>query len=382
MKITCVIKIVIVPIIIILLITQSIVSIIRSENEPSELRYQLLWRDKAPIRCIAIGDVDSTNHGQEIICGGDSKQILMISRYGRTWKTTTLATMEGPIYFIGIGDINPLHPGDEIAFASGSNCGQCIYILEQYDDNWMLRYVPGTCGYGALWGFRVGDYNTTNPGDEICLCWENPMDFADVHIHGFNGITWSDTQIYVGNMVVMDAPVGEFNASHPGNEIIMFDEDGDYFQLVQNGNKWETNMIWDPPMDWAGREAEIGDIDPDHPGNEILVRTRYIPYLVLLSEDSNIWTTNILFNSTDIVADIAIADITHIHNGNEIIAAVNKQIILIWKDPYNQHQQWISCTHWISPSPITCFTPGDFDLYSPGIELVVADEENAIGKLI
>jgi len=359
-----------------------------SSND-SLLKY--LWQDTAPIRCIAVGDFDVTSDGAEIVCGGESGNVTMLKGRRNTWTATTLLEVSGTIEFLDIGDLDILHEGNEIVVASlddhlplaGEGPGGPEYwgirVLAGSGNNWNSTLVFKTeNAFGKIWGLKVGDFNISNPGDEIIACWEFWFDIASVHVYSYDGVMWTDTIVYTGNMVIMDADIGEVNSSHPGTEIILLDEDGEYIQLVQNDTSWEPTCIWAPPEIYAGREVEIGDVDVHHPGDEIVVRTRFVPGIILLTETNTSWTPTWILNGSVLFTDVGIGDIFRNHAGKELIAIQDRNVTLIW----NRGQRWYHQVIWRDLAPLSCLSVGDFDSYYPGDELVVAGHSRYVSRIL
>ncbi|MFH1101263.1 MAG: hypothetical protein V1726_04405 [Methanobacteriota archaeon] len=351
----------------------------------------ILWRDNASINSIAVGDFDNSHPGSELVCGGESGRVTMVKGRGNNWTATTLMETAGVVQFLDVGDIDPNHPGNEVVVATLDDhlplAGDSpdppeywgIRILEGYGNEWTSTLVYKTENpYGKIWGMRVGDFNTSNPGEEIIACWEFWMDIANVYVYSYNGDTWTDTLIYSGNMVIMDADVGNCNASHPGDEIIMLDEDGDYIQLIQNDTIWEPTLIWEAPEDYAGREVEIGDVDRYHPGDEVVIRTRFVPGILLLEEQNSLWTSRWLLNSSILFTDMTISDSNRFHPGKEIAVVSDRNVTLIW----GEGPQWYHRLLWRDTLPLNCVAGGDFDSSITGEELAVSGESRNISRII
>ena len=365
------------------------------DRDAQELIAFRLWRDTAPVQSVAIGDFDISHMGNEVVCGGQSRFVTMLSGSQNQWISTQLQYVPGAVEFLDIGDLDSTHAGNEVVVASHdshtvplSGGGEenpppaeywGIRMLEGSEGNWTssVVFVTNTQS-GKLWGLRVGDYNTSHPGDEIIACWEFLMDVANVVMYTYTDTQWSSTLIYVGNMVIMDATIGEVNSAHPGPEIIMLDEDGEYIQLVQRGDTWESTIIWDAPADYAGREVEIGDVDRRHPGNEVVVRTRFVPGIVVLSERNNQWRPRWILHGSELVTDFAVGDFNRNHPGDEVIVVRDRNVSVVW----GEEQWWHQRLMWRDVAPLYCVAFSDCDPFFEGGECLVGGESWYVTRIL
>ncbi len=350
-----------------------------------------LWEDTGPINALVVGDVDSTHQGSEIVCGGDSGQVTLIEGSGNNWLASPIQNFQSSIRFLGVGDLDPLHEGNEVVVATyqqhsslGNDPGHPpetwgIRMLENDGMRWTstLVFSVGQSVYN-LWSVRVGDFNTSHPGDEICASWEFMMDVGSVHVYTYNGISLSDTLIYTGNGAIMDVNVGDFNTSHPGSEMILLNENNQYIQLTEKENIWEPTVIWNSPTDYAGKQVEIGDVDSQHLGNELVIQVRMLPGILLLENYNNKWVSSWILRSSSLITDISIDDINSVHNGNEVVAVSDRNVTMIWGSGHHWYHQNIGK----DVAPLHCVTSGDFDGSSRGDELAIAGESQFVSRII
>ncbi|MFH1102106.1 MAG: hypothetical protein V1726_08760 [Methanobacteriota archaeon] len=337
--------------------------------------YQI-WKDTASIRCIAVGDVDQNHPGDEIVLGDDLHRVMMIFREGNRWNVITLLESPWFIHSIGIADLDTTNPGNEIAVLAMGPDG--LQMLEDNNGNWENPISTVICSPPAqCWDFRVGDFDAFHPGDEACGSWEIIMDCADVFIYSFDGLQWTSTHAYQGMMPVMSVDVGDFNSTHPGNEIFMVDEDTEHLQLLQNEEGWNYSVLWWGMYQHSGREAVIGDVDSLHPGNEVVIRERMDPRIHLLKEDNGRWTPTWIIGGRFLYTDVIICDISDTHIGNEVVTTSDKNVTMIW----GMGQQWFNKILWRNNQLLTCIAYGEFDATSPGHELAVADESGSLKRI-
>jgi hypothetical protein len=325
---------------------------------------------------MAVGDLDPNHPGDEIVLGDESHRVVMISGESGHWSATTLFVSPWSIDYVGIGDLDATNPGNEIVVVAMGPDG--IQMIEDNNGDWAHPIVSVIANpLGQLWDFKVGDFDQSHPGDEACASWEMIMDFADVYIYSYSNSTWRANDVYSEPSPVMSMDVGDFNSSHPGNEIFMVNENTDHIQLIQNGTGWSYSLLWWGMFVHSGREVLVGDVDMLHPGSEIVVRERMDPKIHLLEQNGNTWTPVWIITGPSLFTDLAIGDMSMSHPGNEVMTISGATATIIM----GTGQVWSNQTLWKNSVPLTCIAYGEFDRMSTGHEVAIADHSGSLKRI-
>ncbi len=134
--------------------------------------------DGSTIQSVAINDCDSALAGNEVIAvtGGSptgTGRVLRCYFNGASWDTMTLwrAADNASLTAVAIGDFDASHYGNEIAVGNGLGPGSMTRgaVIEVFGEgsSWQARpiFTPDTSE--NCWGLAIGDFLSTNPGDEI-----------------------------------------------------------------------------------------------------------------------------------------------------------------------------------------------------------------------
>ncbi len=132
-----------------------------------------IWAgDGSTIQGVAIGDFDLNHPGNEVVAVGGGR-VMRIHWTGSLWDTMTLwySSSNASFTAVAIGNFDAVHPGNEIAVGNGLGPGSMAIgaVIEVYglDNNWQARpiFIPDT--NENCWGLAIGDFLSTNPGEEI-----------------------------------------------------------------------------------------------------------------------------------------------------------------------------------------------------------------------
>jgi len=130
----------------------------------------------------------------------------------------------------------------DVVFAHGRG----VSLLSQNtSDSWQVTEIFNP-GYTRSWDLQVADINQSNLGKEIVYTYETELfDIGNTVEITKDVDEWEPRLIYTDNPVPMQYCAGDFNLSHPGNEMISVNEGG-FVRLLQKLNgSWQSVKRWD-----------------------------------------------------------------------------------------------------------------------------------------
>jgi hypothetical protein len=323
-----------------------------------------IWADQEQLKTVAIGDIDPTNDGNEIVVGGDSQRITMLKGEEVYWGSKMIWYDNWYTNAIEIGDIDPKHEGDEVATVGWD--GQVTMIYWK-DDNWQTSEIGQRTDY--LYDVAIGNVDPLTSTNEVLVVgdddklviynkngtndsWTETEIFQDLdYLHlvtlgdvypghegpeillsgGSSRLTMvyleNDTvvskTIFVDERIINAVEVDDFYSGNPGNEIVAVDTNNEIILLYFNGTAWTNQTIFEDTNDLY--TVKIGDVDPQNEGLEI-VASGLANRLIILNEpdDQNTsdWDTTILPNPGEqnvyLLAN-AVGDVDPSHEGSEIV---------------------------------------------------------------
>jgi len=342
-----------------------------------------------PVYGLVCSDLDG-DRSLECVCLRADGSVLLCSP-GTEWTSrlihaggdSALGMWDRPT--IDTGDLQPGHPGDEIAVFSEYK----LYVLHRgAGDDWLPELVYDHTGYiGNCWGARAGDYDPSHDGDELFSIIEGVFDHSVGRVLAYSGGAWRDSVVYSAE-VGMDSEAGEFDDDHPGPEIILPTEMGFTYEIRPSGtgarDLWPAWVIW-IDMYHSGWAVEIGDVDVGHPGNEVVYGTRYSNSVLVSAYDgAGQHPMEVAFTGEGVpptmnMWDIAIGDFVFELAGMEI-ACVDElgHVYLVWREG----GEWRGEKVWTDPaSPLYAVVACDVDEGSPGDEMLVAGHSGTLTLL-
>ena len=177
-----------------------------------------LWNDNKELFTIAVGDVDLTHPGDEIVVGGESNKLTVVYGFGDTWVAETAykpKVDDWVITSIAIGDVYPRHPGNEIVMV-----GWSTYVTLVYKSSDTNRWVSKRLYEAENWLYDVGigDIDPTHPGNEIVTVGDPHhvimINYSNETDSWSNKLIWKNT-----NAEVSIVAIGDFDSYHNGSEL-------------------------------------------------------------------------------------------------------------------------------------------------------------------
>ncbi|HEX9639518.1 MAG TPA: hypothetical protein VGB99_18445 [Acidobacteriota bacterium] len=256
----------------------------------------------------AVGDVDLVNAGKELVFGsginGPNKVYIYNTKGGSLGSFTAFNTTENPSgrVHVAVGDVDGSSPGNEIIVGTGSK-----YFLNGTapGENKVKVFTAGgllLASFSPAWNMNpsgevwvaAGDLLTSLPGDEI-VC--GPGAQNDMQLLIFNGGVqvaeiYPPTGPHASHPWDMTVAVGDFSPTNAGNEVLV-NRGGDLLDLYsQGGTLLDTYWVFgDYPFLNPNGNVNVGAGRVDGvDGHEILAGTGYGSqgYLQVFNYDVNL----------------------------------------------------------------------------------------------
>lgn len=338
---------------------------------------------------LAWGEFDTGNAGAEVACLLGDASVVQLSPNGLDWPALLrhkgLTTIGGMIDrpTICIGNVHSGFPGNEIVIDGG------LYLtVIRPGGGWSHEILFTVGGAGAGWGSRVGDIDPVHPADEILHSYEGVMDRGTIGLFRENSGVWQEEIIY-NEHVVMDSAVGEFDPMHAGFELVAVTEMGPAYELYPPGGTptvyWPRRTLWDN-IDEAGWVVKIADVEPENPGNEIVYGTRYTDSITMsypvgsVGHRLDVLFTGIAPPGYRTMYDVAVGDVLPAA-GLEILGVdASGSVYLVRR---LARGIWQGSTVWQSSTgPLHAVICGNFLPGRPGDEILVAGQSGEVTLLM
>lgn len=236
-----------------------------------------------------VGDYDLQRDGLEVMVINETVFDFSIGEMLYTtdgvWSATVIYEAEVAMD-TATGDFDPTHEGEDTVIAT--EMGRTYQLLNPFidatppsssswDGGWPKRLLwddeqAGEEPDDSGWVVKVGDVDPNHPGEEIVYGtrYKNHIvvsypreDGSHERVTVFEGVIERD------RMNMWDIAVGDILSGNPGDEIAAVDDTGAVYLVWNNGEQWESRLMWD---DGAPLYAvTIAEVDPNLPGREIVV---------------------------------------------------------------------------------------------------------------
>ncbi|WP_455392149.1 COG1470 family protein [[Eubacterium] cellulosolvens] len=337
-----------------------------------------LWTDSEELFAVAVGDVDATHPGEEIVVGGNSNKVTVVYGFGNSWVIETAFVDSWYITSIAIGDVYPHHPGNEIVLVGWSTYVTLVY--KSTDTNkWVSERLYHD--YDWLYDVTIGDLDPTHLGNEIISVGDPRhvmmIYFSEDTDKWENKIIWNNTPDI--NVVA----IGNFDSSHKGNELAVTGVNVNELGLREiyynySTKKWSVKIIGEVEKDPL--EMVIGDFYSGHDGDELaLVSIQRHVLMIHEGEGQNEWVMEKLWQDLDSIRDIELADIIPEHPGDELILAGYSDSATVLMEDLENIGNWKTSAIYTSDTNLNGIAAGEFDVFHTGLELAVLQSK---GKLL
>jgi len=340
-----------------------------------------LWADNKLLYDAEVGDVWPGHRGNEIVVGGESNWTTMIYGHEDGWHAVKLFQEAWYVTNIAIGDVDPDHPGNEIV-----DVGWHGNISMVYWDNataaW--KHVELVNGLKAHleWGYGVaiGDFDPRYPGNEVATV-DDRGQLTVVRKSGAAWtyeVAWKDGGPNITYPYLDTVLLGDVDASHPGNEILVTGGSKYITEIYFNttANNWTVKRLWRDRA--APIQLAVGNFDPRYAGNEIAA-VGLDKNLTVLHWNGTGWQPEKVYQDSDVIYDAEVGEIQP-GKGPEVVMGG-------WSAKVTAHRRAPGATAWDSRTIFTDdnfvmgVTLGDFDDLHSGNETVVIDRAGVVTKV-
>jgi hypothetical protein len=326
----------------------------------------LLWEGNATLREIAIGTkikgvTDDTIRLFTVQSASPRQALLFTDTSSSSttpmenrWLLDTLYTADDGYYSAEIGDVD--RDGDnDLIFGRSSSPYKLMWWYWTgtgwNTDDTVICEISGTA---YMYDIAIGDAdNDGNPDDVIFTAYQAVMRAW------WNGSSWDTLTLWSGDAsTCYGVAIGDFDASHTGNEIVTVTYGGTVMGITWNSamSTWDTATIYTPAAAWHLYDVEVGDFDSGHAGEEIAVANGGTiastegAIIEIYGSSGTGWSTRPLYtpSGSEYPRELAIGDCLDENAGDEIVYASSTS-------PYEARVVYGSGTTWDNQA---IFTPG------------------------
>ncbi len=339
-----------------------------------------LWADAEELTAVAVGDVDGSHPGDEVVVGGDSNKVTVMSGFGKTWAAETIFEDSWYITSLAIGDVYPHHIGNEIIVVGRSENVTMIYKAEELD-KWISVVLFED--YDWLYDIAIGDIDPTHPGNEIVTVGDprHVMMFS----YSTKTDTWKNKIIWNNTPDINAVAIGDFDAGHAGNEVVVSGVNVKEVKLREifynhSTNNWNMKIMGE--IEKEPLEIVIGDFYSGHQGDEIAIVSIVRNVLMVHQGDTNDdWVYEKLWQDTESIRDIEIADVISTHPGNELFAVGYSNSATVLMENPTEPTTWESNKIYTGSTNLNGIAIGEFDTFHSGLELACLQSTGKLFKL-
>ena len=347
----------------------------RTENSAWEA--QRLWTDTEELYALAVGDVDLSHPGDEIVVGGNSNKVTVLYGFGNSWVEETIFKDSWYVTSLAIGDVYPNNPGNEIVVVGWSTYVTLVYKSVE-TNKWVSERLYHDTDW--LYDVAIGDLDPMHPGNEIV--WSGDPRILRMLSYSEENQSWVSKNLWGSPSNLMPADInvitiGDFDSAHPGNECAVAGVLVNKINLTEvfynySSGKWSVHDMGKLEKDPL--EMVVGDFYSGHEGNEIALVSIQRSVMMVYeggATNGNAWVMEPIWQDIESIRDVEIADIIPTHAGNElIVAGYSDSASILLEDP-EAATGWRREVIYASDSNLNGVAAGDFNAFHRGLELAI-----------
>ena len=321
----------------------------------NDFESHLLWWDpNGALVDVAVGELNETLSGPEILVGGFSGNLTLLNYNGVTAANQTIWSSKNytSIFGLAIGELDGT-VGNEIAIADGSNLE--VYILTFNNGSWSEITVEVDDPPRNVF---IGDFDQNHLGNELLVTCIN----GTVYRVTYETNQWSAFEIFRDSQAALSVVIDDLNATHPGSEVVLASLSWNVTLLWGSGTNWYNKTVWHASGALEG--IAYGDFDHLHEGKELCI-TGYSNTAIMLYETEASWYNEIIFYDPNPLQTelngALIADFYPHNSGDELI--INGFTGTIWMLVFRPPDFNLS-----SPFNYKTTTPGKFTTFFINLE--------------
>ncbi len=128
------------------------------------------YNTSKPLLCAAIGNIDTTSPGEELVMAGQESNVVVQKRVNDTWQSEILFNWDRTIPSITIGNFLANKPGYEIGLALGAD----IFTLYKSGSTWTPKQIWDNEDTQTDLNTLIScNLDPWNPGDELLISATN-----------------------------------------------------------------------------------------------------------------------------------------------------------------------------------------------------------------
>ena len=172
-----------------------------------------------PLVCGAIGDVDPSLTGQELLVGGQDTNIIQVYHENGSWNTNVVFEWIGTIRSLAIGNIRPDRTGNEIALIIGNDIRMLSRTLTGWDPDTIWPSYTMQAGMNDV---LIADFDPYNPGEEllgsgIIFRDNRPM----LTLQSWNTVFWQSRILWYLVSPPVTLTAGNYDFAREGTELVV-----------------------------------------------------------------------------------------------------------------------------------------------------------------
>lgn len=276
---------------------------------------------------------------------------------------------------IALGDLDIYKPGLEMAYLTPSS----VYVVGGLTTgSWQnTSYRNPDWEVNPLIAMTVGDFDANHKGDEIVVLSQNGtlsmiLRGTFVWLNVEIGILPDEPPVWTTNQMFS----GQLNPTSVADEIAIVGEHFNWSTTTTTGRiyvasrinstSWQVELVFVEPTPLLS--GVIGDVDSANEGEELLAGG-IDTGVFFLKYDNGSWTEERILFWLGFTRSIAVGDFMVQHSRNEITAVRDHDIRVF----YYQSGEWRTTTIWSAPHMqvgMESVLVGDIDPFSPGQEIL------------
>jgi len=271
--------------------------------------------DRQAIYDMAVGEVDPTSPGLEVLVTGGGGMITQFA--SDTFEAKAVYSFLLTQHAVDIGDVLSEYPGNEIVSVGWD---KKVHVLHRGNDGqWVGDIVWESIG--SLNGAAVGEFNQSHPGQEIAVTGDEAIVAILTEDPSVPG-GWSVTVLTLNVIPITNMMVhaDDILTEWPGDEMLVGSFSGHAYLIRQDGQGgWNSTVIWRDDFAILGFGTG-GDLVPNITGPEIYI-SGFSGKVAVAYDNGTNWTVDEIFQDRDPMYAVVPADVDPRYPGPELVAA-------------------------------------------------------------
>ena len=227
---------------------------------------------------IVVDKVDLGYENDVVVLTGTAGRVAELIYFDGSWISSSIYSSGYSINAIAAGELDAAHAGKELVVITGE-CENAAIVISSCSGPILLSETGPASGWSAtkVWSSEsalrsvsVGNIGSLSGQQQILVL--SGTERASVPYYKLTKISlvsgnWYPEDIYSANRR-MAFTVGDFNRTNPGNEIALSDDSNTVSMLFRERD-WESAVLWNSPREVVGICA--GDVSGSLCGGELII---------------------------------------------------------------------------------------------------------------